>query len=95
MTESLAAMAKMSAHDIIPGQIFSTAVFIWSITSNPRSEFLFGKAFFSPVKVEVSSSKTDPSHPCYLKHTLLIRFVNPKNIFHIEIVQAIFKKDVS
>lgn len=65
-TESLAVMAIMSAHETTPGQAFSTAVFIWSITSNPLSEPLLGAAVFSPVKLEVSSSKTDPSHPCYI-----------------------------
>lgn len=71
-TESLAAMAKMSAHETTPGQAFSTTVFIWSITSNPRSESLFGIAFFSPVKVDVSSSKTDPSHP-YIRNKHIIK----------------------
>jgi hypothetical protein len=34
-----------------------------SMTSNPRAEFLFGFAFFSPVKFDVSSNRIDPSHP--------------------------------
>ena len=61
--ESLAAMAKMSAHEMIPGHAFSTALFIWSMTSNPLNELLLGPAVFSPVKFEVSSSRTDASHP--------------------------------
>lgn len=62
-TESLAVMAKTSAHETTPGQAFSTADFIWSITSNPLTEPLLGRAVFSPVKLEVSSSRIDPSHP--------------------------------
>lgn len=62
-TESLAAIAKMSAHDATPGQAFSTAVFILSMTSKPLAEFLFAFEFFSPVKVAVSSRSTDPSQP--------------------------------
>jgi hypothetical protein len=38
-----------------------------SMTSNPRAEFLFGFAFFSPVKFDVSSNRIDPSHPCNCK----------------------------
>lgn len=70
-TESLAAIAKTSAHETTPGQAFSTAVFIWSITSNPLRELLLGSAVFSPVKLEVSSSRTDASHPCYVRIKLL------------------------
>ena len=62
-TESLAAMAKMSAHDTTPGHTFSTAVFMSSTTSNPLTEFWLGLAVFSPVKPEVSSSSIEPSHP--------------------------------
>lgn len=63
--ESLAAMARISAHETTPGQAFSTADFILSITSNPLAEFRFGFAVFSPVKEEVSSSRSEPSHPCH------------------------------
>jgi len=62
-TESLAVMAKMSAHETIPGQTFSMAVFTWSITSNPLAELILGLAVFSPVKLDVSSRRIDPSHP--------------------------------
>lgn len=62
-TESLAAMAKISAQETTPGHTFSTADFMLSITSNPLAEFRLGFAFFSPVKLDVSSSNTDPSHP--------------------------------
>lgn len=61
--ESLAAMASISAHETTPGHAFSTADFMLSMTSNPLAEFWFGAAFFSPVKEDVSSSKSDPSHP--------------------------------
>lgn len=74
-TESRAAMARMSAHETMPGQAFSTAVFISSITSNPLAEFLLGFAFFSPVKLAVSSSSNDPSHP-YIKHPKLVMNVH-------------------
>lgn len=62
-TESLAAMAKISAQETTPGQTFSTADLMLSTTSNPRAEFRFGLAFFSPVNEDVSSSSTDPSQP--------------------------------
>nr|GMC94312.1 hypothetical protein CR513_47686 [Ipomoea batatas] len=48
--ESREAMAKMSAHDTTPGQTFSTADLIWSMTSNPRADWKLGAALFSPVK---------------------------------------------
>ncbi|KAH0470498.1 hypothetical protein IEQ34_000221 [Dendrobium chrysotoxum] len=63
-TESLAVMAKISAQETTPGQAFSTAAFILSITSNPLTDWLFGPAFFSPVKLGVSSRSKDPSQPC-------------------------------
>lgn len=63
--ESLAAMATMSAHETTPGQAFSTADFMSSITSNPLTESRFGIAVFSPVKEDVSSSRIEPSHPCH------------------------------
>lgn len=63
-TESLAAIARTSAQETTPGHTASTADLIWSITSNPRAEFLFGFAFFSPANFDVSSSRMDPSHPC-------------------------------
>ena len=68
-TESLAAMAKISAHETTPGHAASTAVLMLSITLNPRAELRFGFAFCSPVKLDVSSSRIEPSHPyiyaCY------------------------------
>lgn len=63
-TESLAEMARISAQDTTPGHAASTADLMLSITSNPRAEFLLGFAFFSPVKLDVSSSRIEPSHPC-------------------------------
>lgn len=63
-TESLAVMARTSAHETTPGQAFSTADFISSTTLNPLAEFAFAVAFFSPMKEDVSSRSTEPSHPC-------------------------------
>lgn len=62
-TESLAVMAKISAQETTPGQTFSTAVLILSMTSKPLAEFLFGIAFFSPVKFDVSSRNKEASQP--------------------------------
>lgn len=62
-TESLAAMARMSAQDTTPGHALSTWAFILSMTSNPLAEFLLGTAFFSPVMLDVSSRSREPSHP--------------------------------
>lgn len=62
-TESLAAIARMSAQDTTPGHAFSTAVFILSMTSNPLAEFKLAFAVFSPVKLEVSSKSNEPSQP--------------------------------
>jgi len=64
-TESRAATAKISAHDIT-GRLhaLSTAALISLTTSNPLIEFRFGSAVFSPEKEGVSSSSTDPSQPC-------------------------------
>lgn len=64
-TPSLAAMARISAQDtVLPPQAASTRVLMVSMTSNPLAEFRFGNAFFSPVKVGVSSSSIDASQPC-------------------------------
>ncbi|CAA6654652.1 unnamed protein product [Spirodela intermedia] len=60
-------MAKMSAQETTPGHTFSTRVLMLSITSNPLTEFTLGLAFFSPVKLEVSSRRSDPSQPCRFK----------------------------
>lgn len=62
-TESLAAIAKISAHDTTPGHTFSTAVLMSSITFNARIEPLLGTAVCSPVKLAVSANSTDASHP--------------------------------
>lgn len=67
-------MAKISAQETTPGQTFSTADLMLSTTSNPRAEFRFGLAFFSPVKEDVSSSSTDPSQPYH--ETLINTMIN-------------------
>ena len=64
-TESLAVMARISAHETTPGQASSTLDFILSTTLNPLAEFTFGAAFFSPMKEDVSSKRIEPSHPCH------------------------------
>lgn len=58
-------MATISAHDTTPGHTASTLDFMASMTSKPLNEFWFGGAVFSPLKEEVSSSRTDPSQPCF------------------------------
>lgn len=63
-TESRAAMANISAHDTIGRlQALSTAAFITSTNIKPLRESIFETAFFSPMKLGVSSSRTDPSQP--------------------------------
>lgn len=62
-TESLAAMAKISAQDTTPGHTLSTADLMLSMTLNPRAELWFEAAFCSPVKLDVSSSRIEASHP--------------------------------
>lgn len=62
-TESREATAKMSAQETTPGHAFSTADLMLSTTSNPLTEFRFGRAPFSPVNDDVSSRRIDPSHP--------------------------------
>lgn len=62
-TESLAAVAKISAQDTTPGHCLSSLDLMSSMTLNPRAELWFEVAFCSPVKVDVSSSRIEPSHP--------------------------------
>lgn len=66
-TESLATMASISAQETVWGQMDSISDLIESINSNPLREFTFGAAFFSPVKLGLSSKSTDASHPCNKK----------------------------
>jgi hypothetical protein len=54
----------MSAQETVALQDASTWVLMASMTSYPRTELALGPAFFSPVKVAVSSSKMDASQPC-------------------------------
>lgn len=63
VTESLAARATTSAQETTPGHTFSIADFMSSITSKPLAELRFGVALFSPVNEDVSSRRSDPSHP--------------------------------
>jgi hypothetical protein len=60
LVPSRAASARMSAHDTTPGHAASTFLLMVSMTSNPRTEFAFGPAVFSPP----ASRRIEPSHPC-------------------------------
>jgi len=62
-------MARMSAHETIPAQAFSTWLFMLSINSKPLAELLLGLAYFSLVKVVELSNRMDPSQPCKNKYT--------------------------
>lgn len=63
-TESRAAMANISAHDTTERlQALSTASLRLSIIQKPLRESIFEMALFSPMKVGLSSNRTDPSHP--------------------------------
>jgi len=55
-TESLADKAKISAQDTFPGHVFSSCVFISSITSKPAKD-RFGIASFSAVLFAVEFTK--------------------------------------
>jgi hypothetical protein len=84
-TESRAATARMSAHDTVRGHSASSRALMVSTTPNPLSDPAFGPAPFSPVKLPVSSSRTDASQPwrtyrqaCTARHlTCSQRFVHP------------------
>jgi hypothetical protein len=56
-------MARMSAQETTPGQAFSTADLMASMTSKPLTEPLLGVAVFSPWRLDVSSSSSDASQP--------------------------------
>ena len=62
---SRAARATMSAQETTPGQTSSTLALIWSMTSYPRTELLFGAAVFSPTNpvAGTSSRRMDASQP--------------------------------
>jgi hypothetical protein len=53
----------MSAHDTVRGHSASSRALMVSMTPNPLSEPALGPALFSPVKLPVSSSRTDASQP--------------------------------
>ena len=53
-------MASISAHDTTPLHALSTELLILSTTSNPLTEFMLGKANFSP---SLESNSTDASQP--------------------------------
>ena len=60
-TESLAAMANISAQETTPLHALSTELLIVSTTSNPLAEFRLGRADFSTSPPP--SSNIDPSQP--------------------------------
>lgn len=66
-TASLATRVNISVQETVAGQAFSKLALIASMTSKPLAEFRLGNAFFSPLVVLVSSSSTEPSHPCIKK----------------------------
>lgn len=78
-TESRAATARMSAQETVWLHASSSCALMSSTTSNPRSEFLFGCAVFSPVKPGASSSSTDPSQPCKVSLYCSQRLVHEKH----------------
>jgi len=61
-TASLAAMARISAHETTPGHWSSSSSLIASITSKPLRLKFPGESF-SAVLSSVESIKTEPSHP--------------------------------
>ena len=68
--ESLAAKAMISAQETVLGHSFSSADLILSITSNPRTEFLFGFELFSVIMLPLLSSNIDASQPCNFNNSL-------------------------
>lgn len=66
---SLAPIVRRSAQETTPGHSDSIMFLILSTILYPFNEFMLGEAFFSPFSDAVSSSNTDPSHPC---NTVLI-----------------------
>jgi hypothetical protein len=63
-TPSLAATARMSAQETIPGHTASTCALMLSKTSKPLGfRVWFGIWFCSP---DVSFSRTDASQPCWI-----------------------------
>ena len=69
----------MSAQETVALQEASTCALMASMTSYPRTELALGPAFFSPVKVGVSSSRMDASQPCS----------NPCSIFPISMYSTL------
>ena len=61
-TASLAAIARISAHETMPGHCFSSSSFISSISSNPRKLKFAGESL-SALFCFVELRRTDPSHP--------------------------------
>ena len=74
-TLSLAAMARMSAQETTPGQTFTTADLMASMTSNPLAEPLLGVAIFSPWKLGVSSSNSEASQPYTMIDHIIIKHI--------------------
>jgi hypothetical protein len=64
LTLSRAASARMSAQETVALHAFSTCCLAASITSKPRAEFMFPKAFFSVDIPGAASKSMDASQPC-------------------------------
>lgn len=75
-TESRAATARMSAQETTWGQTLSTWDLMESTTSKPRKDRSLGPAVFSPVKLAVSSRRTDPSQPCHREESPVTRLLS-------------------
>lgn len=69
-TESRAATARISAQETTLGHKLSSWDLMVSTTSNPLTEFALGFAVFSPVKLDVSSKRIEPSQPCFGSQTI-------------------------
>lgn len=59
-TASLAASARISAHETVCGQNSSSSLLAASMTSNPPRDLFAGSA----LSVPSPSTSTDASHPC-------------------------------
>lgn len=68
-TASLAAMARISAHETTPGHCFSSSCLISSITLYPLKLKFAGESF-SAVFSLVESIRTDPSHPYFIEKNI-------------------------
>lgn len=78
--ESLAARARMSAQETVPGHSLSSAALIWSTTSNPLTELRLGLESFSLTILGLLSSRIDASQPFTKKIRDQMRLPNMASI---------------